>query len=272
VVLWILAVGSVVVGLAGIPEVAFHTERFDLFGEWLRPVLEPMEAGESTGGFWTGAGIAFGTSVLGISLAWLLYGHGVSKTVRNFVAAVPRLYKVVFHKYYIDEVYDFLVVRPVRFVSYLLWKAVDAFFIDLILVNGVGFIVSGFGKLSKYLQNGDLQRYVVALILGAAALVAVATRWDAHRAAQFELSVHGREVAVDARGAGSTAHRIEYHVDWDGHGCGSLSSSGCSWTPNQRAGAFRHTYDTPGKHTVVVEAIDPRWGSTSRETKTVTVQ
>jgi hypothetical protein len=183
--------------------------------------------------------------------------------VRRFVARFPGLYKVVFNKYYVDEAYDFLVVRPVRWVSVILWKAFDAFVIDLILVNGVGFVISGFGKLSKYLQNGDLQRYIVAVIIGGAALIAVATRWDAHRGAKFDLALNGRDVAVSTHGAGPAARRLQYRVDWDGDGnFGNL----------QQSQSFKHTYEAPGKHHIVVEAHDPRWGSTSRETRTVEVQ
>ena len=35
---------------------------------------------------------------------------------------------------------------------------------------------------------------------------------------------------------------------------------------------FRHTYDSPGAHKIAVEAIDPRWGTVSRESHTVKVQ
>jgi hypothetical protein len=143
-----------------------------------------------------------------------------------------------------------------------LWKGFDAFFIDLIFVNGVGFVVGGFGKLVKYLQNGDLQRYIVALILGAAAMVYYAAQGDARKAADFDVLVVGNTVEVNAKGAGANARRLVYHVDWDGKGFGAT----------QQTTTFRHTYDAPGKYEIAVEALDPRWSSSSKQTRTVKVQ
>ncbi|MDB4967628.1 MAG: proton-translocating NADH-quinone oxidoreductase, chain [Myxococcales bacterium] len=261
VVLWILAIGAIVIGFLGIPEVV--RPGFDYFGEWLSPVLPPLVADESASEFWMFAAIALAVSGIGIGLAWVLYGHGPAVAVRNFVARAPRLYRLVFNKYYVDEIYDFLVVRPVRFTAFLLWKAFDAFFIDLILVNGVGFLVSGFGKLSKYLQNGDLQRYIVALIVGGAVIVGVGTHYDVWAGAKFETAVAGRDVRVVAHGAGTTAKRLQYRVDWEGDG---------KFGATQPSPNFKHTYDKPGSHKIAVEAIDPRWGTVSRESRTVKVQ
>ncbi|MCA1665103.1 MAG: PKD domain-containing protein, partial [Myxococcales bacterium] len=161
------------------------------------------------------------------------------------------------------EVYDLLVVRPVRYTAFVLWKAFDAFFIDLLLVNGVGFVVSGFGKLSKYLQNGDLQRYIVAVIVGGAVIVGVGTHYDVWAGAKFDAKVQGHDVEVVAHGAGATAKRLQYRVDWNNDG---------KYSATQPQPTFKHTYDSPGSHKISVEAIDPRWGSVSRESHTVKVQ
>src|SRR5439155_6278667 len=131
VVLWILALGAIAIGLFGMPDaIAEHIGLRDYFGEWLSPVLPPLAAGESASQFSIFALIATGVSALGIGLAWVLYADGPAASVRNFVARAPRLYKLVFNKYYVDELYDFLIVRPVRFTAFVLWKAFDAFFID----------------------------------------------------------------------------------------------------------------------------------------------
>jgi NADH-quinone oxidoreductase subunit L len=261
VVLWILAAGSLLVGLLGIPDIVWPGH--DLFGEWLSPVLPPLAHEEHLGEFVTFALIALGVSLLGIGIAWLLYADGVSTRVKRFVAAFPRLYRLVFNKYYIDEVYDFLVVRPVRYTALVLWKAFDTVVIDLLFVNGTGFIVSGFGKLSKYLQNGDLQRYIVAVIVGGAVIIGIGTHYDVWSGSKFDAQVNGRDVQVTAHGAGPTAKRLQYRVDWDGDG---------KYSATQMNTTFRHSYDAAGSHKISVEAIDPRWGTVSHESRTVKVQ
>ena len=59
------------------------------------------------------------------------------------------------------------------------------------------------------------------------------------------------------------AKRLQYRVDWNGDG---------KYSATQMQPTFHHSYDTPGKHDVSVEAIDPRWGTMSRHTQTVKVQ
>jgi NADH-quinone oxidoreductase subunit L len=261
VVLWILAIGAIVVGFLAIPDAV--VPGFDYFGEWLAPVLPPLAHEETAVRFWEFAAIALGVALVGIGIAALLYGKGVSQRVRNFVARAPRLYKLVFNKYYIDELYDYTIVRPIKGLAFICWKAFDAFVIDLLFVNGIGFIVSGIGKLSKYLQNGDLQRYIVALIVGGAVIIGVGTHYDVWTGAKFDAHVAGHEVWVQARGAGVTAKRLQYRVDWGGDG---------KFGPAQSSPSFKHTYETSGSHRVSLEAVDPRWGTVSRETRTVKVQ
>jgi NADH-quinone oxidoreductase subunit L len=261
VVLWILAVGSILVGLLGIPDVVH--EGADIFGEWLSPVLPPLGVSESAGGFWVFAAIALAVSGAAIGLAWMLYKDGPQPTVKSFVASFPGLYKLVYNKYYIDELYDVIVVRPFRALCMILWKAVDTFVIDLLLVNGVGFIVSGVGKLIKYLQNGDLQRYIVGLLVGGALILWSATKWDVDKSADFKARVDERRVEITAHGAGPTARRMQYRVKW---------GDGGDWTQPQAGPTFTHTYDSAGKKKIVVEAIDPRWTTVAHESRTVDVK
>jgi NADH-quinone oxidoreductase subunit L len=259
VVLWVLAAGSILVGLLGIPEVVW--EGADHFGDWLLPVVLPQARKEALGGFLIAAAIATSVSAAGIGLAWVLYGHGFSERVRKFVAAVPRLYRAAFNRFYIDELYDWLIVKPVRAIAVVL-DAIDHVVIDLFLVNGTAFVVGSAGKLVKYIQNGDVQRYVIGLLTGAVALVLVAANYAPWTARKFDVHVEGRDVRVVARGAGPTAKRVQYRVDWEG---GGLSAA-------QPQATFTHHYDTPGKKKIVVQAIDPRWGTAWSETQKVTIK
>src|SRR6185437_6496553 len=107
----------------------------DRFGDFLSPVLQAQARMESRSEFMIGAAIALSVSGAAILLAWVLYGNGFSPRVKRFVAAVPRLYKTVLNKYYIDEIYDVLVVRPVRWTAIIFWSAIDT-----VLIDGVSYL------------------------------------------------------------------------------------------------------------------------------------
>jgi NADH-quinone oxidoreductase subunit L len=261
VVLWILALGSIVVAFTGVPD-AIH-EHSDRFGEWLQPILPAQLREESAGEFFTLAGIASVVGLAGIALAWVLYGHGFSARVRAFVAAAPRLYKTVLNKYYVDEFYDFIIVRPLRWTALILWKAVDTFVIDLFLVNGIGLLVGGVGKLVKYVQNGDVQRYVIGILLGTATVFWFAIAHTSCEGAEFTARVEGRDVIVDAAGAGLPGKRLQYRIDWEG---------GKNYGAYQSGTVFKHHYDSAGVKKIRVQAADPRWGWTHNVTNKVVVK
>jgi len=83
---------------------------------------------------------------------------------------VPGLYDVVFHKYYVDEIYDAVIVRRIVNGSIWLWEAFDAAFIDR-MVNGVAVFVQGTGARARRLQTGVVGNYAFSLLLGAVILV-----------------------------------------------------------------------------------------------------
>src|SRR5262249_20131353 len=112
IVLWLLALGSIVVGLTGVPHVVWHEG--DQFASWFGSSLPPQAHEETLHDFLVGASITTGLSLAGIGLAAILYAEGFAAWVKKFVASFPRLYKVVFNKFYIDEFYDFVIVRPLR--------------------------------------------------------------------------------------------------------------------------------------------------------------
>jgi NADH-quinone oxidoreductase subunit L len=267
VVLWILALGSIVSGLVGIPEVIMPESlaRFgNLFGQWLTPVMSEQARAESAGEFVIAAGIATAVSLAGIGAAYALYGQGISERVKTLVASIEPVRKVVYNKYYVDEFYDLVIVRPIRFTAYMLWKVADTFLIDGV-VNLTGYIASFFGRAVKFIQNGDVQRYVVGVIIGMGLLVYFATNWTSYSAVGFEVKRDGQDVTVIAKGGGPTGQRLTYRIRWEDGGDDKFSQP-------QNQNTFRHRYDMVGKKKITVEATDPRWGTVHRETHTVEVK
>jgi NADH-quinone oxidoreductase subunit L len=80
--------------------------------------------------------------------------------------------RVLYNKWYVDELYDALIVRPIVSVSRGLWRFIDAGLIDG-AVNGVGYASRAFGWVGSRLQTGQLNTYAFAAVLGALLLLAL---------------------------------------------------------------------------------------------------
>ena len=162
----ILAIATTVAGLAfGIP-----SSHGTAFARFLAPVL-PLGAGEH------GAGIAFTllllsavVAIAGVTLAWYVYGRS---PVRAASIGVPRnpLHKLLLEKYYVDEIYDFLFVRPIYHLSLWLARVFDPRVIDG-LVNGSATVVLAWARGLRLVQTGYVMNYALGILLGAVAVVA----------------------------------------------------------------------------------------------------
>ena len=105
----------------------------------------------------------------GIGLAAFLY---LKRTdiPDALVAKFPGVYQFLVHKGYIDELYDAVVVQPIKALSEgVLWKA-DARVIDG-AVNGTGQIVVETGSLVRRVQTGSVRTYAVSVLFGAVLVV-----------------------------------------------------------------------------------------------------
>ena len=77
---------------------------------------------------------------------------------------MPWLYTLLNRKYFIDEIYDGVIVKPLRGLGWI-FELIDVYIIDGI-VRLVAFTVVGLGRLGSRLQNGQLQTYGVIMLLG----------------------------------------------------------------------------------------------------------
>jgi len=162
----VLAVLTVVAGLAvGIP-----SSHGTAFARFLQPVL-PVEETEHS------AGITFALLVLsalvaiaGVALAWLVYGRTAARAASIGVARNP-LHRLLIEKYYVDELYDALFVRPIYRLSLWLARVFDPSVVDGI-VNGVANLVTGWARGLRRVQTGFVMNYALGVLLGAVAVVA----------------------------------------------------------------------------------------------------
>mgnify|MGYP005842246109 CR=1 FL=1 len=111
--------------------------------------------------------------LLGIGLAALFYIFRPGLPDR-LAAGLGGLYRLVYAKYFVDEVYDAVVVRPtVNGSRLVLWRGVDAGLIDG-AVNGVGLWARETGGLLRRLQSGNIRSYAAWVLTGCVALMIAA--------------------------------------------------------------------------------------------------
>jgi NADH-quinone oxidoreductase subunit L len=80
------------------------------------------------------------------------------------------LYQLLWRKYYIDELYDHLVSRPLFWISlHFLNNGVDRDVIDG-MVNGTGAAVEGSGEAARKIETGNVQNYAFVYLLGVVAV------------------------------------------------------------------------------------------------------
>jgi NADH-quinone oxidoreductase subunit L len=109
-------------------------------------------------------------AVGGVALAWAMYFRKPVKADAIGVPANP-VHALVLNKYYVDELYDALFVRPIYRLSLWCARAFDLGFIDGI-VNGVGRLVTGWAQVLRRLQTGFVMNYALGMLVGAVAIVA----------------------------------------------------------------------------------------------------
>ncbi|HEX2685710.1 MAG TPA: hypothetical protein VHN14_03790, partial [Kofleriaceae bacterium] len=162
-------------------------------------------------------GIALVVAIAGITGAYLFYGRGPSKTVNRLVdGPLGPVYEASKHKLWIDEFYDKVFVRPFKMLTRGLFEIADRFIIDTVAVNGAAFVIGIFGRMSRWFQNGNVQRYLVGVVVGGA-LVFFMT--DCHHKATFEYKIVGNQLRLHADpGSGIEGARAKISWDLDGDG------------------------------------------------------
>ncbi len=176
----LLAALSVVGGWVGVPHaLGGHNEIGEYLSKALTPAVagthaaEAIEAAEHAGASTelTFAGISVGIAALGFLLAWFLY-YKRRELPDKIVARMHGIYLMVLHKYYIDEGYDQLFVKPLMWTSkHVLWLFMDQKLIDG-AVNGAGSASQGVGGGLRRMQSGNIRSYAAWIAAGAAAVVA----------------------------------------------------------------------------------------------------
>ncbi|HZI10947.1 MAG TPA: NADH-quinone oxidoreductase subunit L [Myxococcus sp.] len=69
------------------------------------------------------------------------------------------------NKFYVDELYELAIIRPVKFLSFILFRVVDALVIDTVAVRGTAWVTQRVGSALRYVQSGDAQAYAAVMAI-----------------------------------------------------------------------------------------------------------
>jgi NADH-quinone oxidoreductase subunit L len=153
-VLVILAFLSIVGGWISIPH-------------FLEAQLPLPKVGEAAHHYhWTVVGISVALGLLGLAGAWFIYGRGRANRAEALRQASGPLYKLSLGKYYVDEIYNAVINKPLLWLSEAVFLRLgDRALIDGTL-NGLAALAQRVaGRLGR-LQTGNMQMYVLLVMLG----------------------------------------------------------------------------------------------------------
>lgn len=171
--LMVLAFLSIVGGFVGMPAI-FAGEHGNLFEHWLEPIFAPAATKMLSYGSHSHflEILLMAISVIGAIAAIMFARHIYIRKLSMAEGAKQSLkpyYKVLLNKYYIDEIYEAVIVKPINvFSESFLWKINDNKIIDG-LVNGTAKLVEFISNNIRKMQTGVAQFYMFVMVVGIAA-------------------------------------------------------------------------------------------------------
>ncbi|TMA14639.1 MAG: NADH-quinone oxidoreductase subunit L [Deltaproteobacteria bacterium] len=174
--LWILAALSVVGLVLGLPQAWVHGTglqhwTWEHFTEGV--FSRPRGGAPEEFSPYLGYGIALIVGWAGWACSYALFFKRGLAGDELLTARVHGLRGALANKLYVDELYDFVIVRPFWALARGLFRVVDATLIDGLFVNGIPSLIAWVGAMARRFQNGDVQRYLAVTALGVAALLYV---------------------------------------------------------------------------------------------------
>jgi NADH-quinone oxidoreductase subunit L len=174
----VLAVLSVVGGWIAAPALWGGKDHFT---EFLAPVFGSGEAAGAAAAIdeaaahsleLTLAVVAVLTALLGIAIAYWLYVRQPKKPA-ELAKSLEPVYKTLLNKYWVDELYAAVVVRPLVWISdHVLWNIVDVEAIDG-TVNGIARGATSVGDTVRHTQSGNTRSYAAWVVVGALVVIAI---------------------------------------------------------------------------------------------------
>ena len=163
----ILAVFAALAGFVGLPGGLSLIEKF-LHPALVTPGVHRIT--ESHGAIeWVLLAVSAVIALVGIYLAYYMYVQK-PEMPKNLAKQFSSLYKLLSDKYYVDEAYMEVIVKPLRALGGFLASSVDKGLIDGI-VNGVGNVTTGLAPVFGGMQSGLVREYAFSILIGAVAVL-----------------------------------------------------------------------------------------------------
>jgi NADH-quinone oxidoreductase subunit L len=158
----VLAALSVIGGVLGLPEFWGLPNWMHHNLDTIIKIKDPSILSHETE--WTLMGLAVASAAAVIFFAYTLYmKHKVLPV--NKEEQLKKWQKVIYNKYYVDELYDMIIRKPLDAISTAFYKFFDLQIVDGI-VNGVGTAVKSIGSVVRLAQQGNIGFYVISMVMG----------------------------------------------------------------------------------------------------------
>jgi NADH-quinone oxidoreductase subunit L len=160
----VLALGAGVIGIPGVTDTLEH---------FLEPTFETSTYADdhpSTSAEWVGLAAGGIISIASIYVAFVFYvrRRGITLDLRD---RYRRVHEFLWHKWYFDELYDAVFVRPAATAGSFGRRVIETDFVQGFIVGGATGVVRAGTSLARVLQTGFLRAYALLLLFGAAALL-----------------------------------------------------------------------------------------------------
>jgi NADH-quinone oxidoreductase subunit L len=159
IVLALLSIGG---GILGLPEFWHMTN-------WMKQnlstiIVHPHAVKLSHETEWMLMGLAVASALVIIIIAYVVY-LGKGRVPVEKESQLKPWQRTIYNKFYVDEIYDFMVRRPIDFLSDSFYKVIDLQIVTR-LVDGVGDSVRTVGSYVRKAQQGNIATYIVGMVMG----------------------------------------------------------------------------------------------------------
>ncbi|MCS6905304.1 MAG: NADH-quinone oxidoreductase subunit L [Bacteroidia bacterium] len=164
--LLILGFLAAVGGFLGLPEVIAHGHYNWVSHHWLNYAVKNQELHASVTTEWILILLSIIVGLAGMYLAYSIYKKYDLAGDEKIKAFFGKFYKVLENKFYVDEFYEAIIVKPFVLISQFGVMPFDKWVVDG-AVNGSGFVTTVLANVLRRLQTGIVQTYAIIMVIGA---------------------------------------------------------------------------------------------------------